>query len=132
MQNFEDFLALSKQQAEPQRLLLVFSKAELNPDATELEKEGFEKGEGGHLTPTVCVDKSPDEVGSFENLNQQAIKMGNEWDVAFMTTLSGKNGIAPTTEDAEQPLYDIIHAVQNGQVQNFLAMDNTGKLISLS
>lgn len=132
MQNFEDFLAISQQQAEPQRLLMVFSRAELSPDATELEKEGFEKGEGGHLTPTVCVDKTPEEVGSFENLNAQAIKMGKEWDVAFMSTMPGKNGMAPAPEDAEQPLYDMIHAIQNGQVQNFLAMDKAGKLISLS
>ena len=53
MEHFDDFLAAARGQTEPQRLLLVFARAECPPDATPAEREAFERGEGGALAPAV-------------------------------------------------------------------------------
>ena len=56
--SFDDLLLQARQQAEPQRLLFVFSGAELPDDATAQQRARFEAGAGGALTPLMCVDKT--------------------------------------------------------------------------
>ena len=68
MHTFDEFLAIARQQPEPQRLLLVFAKAGIEVDATPAERAAFERGEGGVLSPEVCVDRTAQEVASFGSL----------------------------------------------------------------
>ena len=44
---FADLLSAAQQQAEPQRLLMVFVSAELPEDATAAEQQRHAEGEGG-------------------------------------------------------------------------------------
>ena len=57
--SYSDLIQASYSQQEPQRLLFVFCRAELPDEASPEEKAAFERGEGGALTPVVCVDKTP-------------------------------------------------------------------------
>ncbi|MDY0191256.1 MAG: hypothetical protein RBR22_11030 [Desulfuromonas sp.] len=130
--NYDDLLQAAKSQAEPQLLLFVFTKAELPEDATELEKENFAQGLGGTLTPVVCVDKSPKELDNFATLLEESKKTGQDWDVVFVSSMSGHGGIAPNSDQAEQPLQMMVQAIQAGSIGSFLAFSNTGDILNIS
>jgi hypothetical protein len=129
--NYDDLLQAAKEQAEPQLLLFVFTKAELSEDATEIEKENFAQGLGGTLTPVVCVDKSPEELSSFADLLEESKKTGQDWDVVFVSTMSGHGGIAPNSDQAEQPLQMMVQAIQAGGIGSFLAFSNSGEILDI-
>ncbi|ART79387.1 ribonucleotide reductase subunit alpha [Oceanisphaera avium] len=130
--SYDDLLHAARSQAEPQLLLFVFTQAQLPEDATEAEKVNFEQGMGGTLTPVVCVDKSPDELGSFADLLAESKKTGQAWDVVFISTMSGHGGIAPNSDQAEQPLQMMVQSIQAGSINGFLAFNNTGEILEFS
>lgn len=130
--NYDDLLQAARSQAEPQLLLFVFTKAELPEDATQEEKENFSKGLGGTLTPVVCVDKSPDELSNFTALVEESKKTGQDWDVVFVSSMSGHGGTAPNSDQAEQPLQMMVQAIQAGSVGSFLAFNSSGEILAIS
>lgn len=130
--SFDDLLQAANSQTEPQLLLFVFTKAELPEDATEDEKANFAQGMGGTLTPVVCVDKSPEEISSFAALMEESKKTGQDWDVVFASSLSGRAGIAPNSDQAEQPLQMMVQAIQAGSIGSFLAFSKAGEILDIS
>ena len=70
--NFDDLLRSAREQAQPQRLLFVFTAAGMPDDATPEQRTRFQAGQGGTLTPLMCVDKAPDELASFDALLEEA------------------------------------------------------------
>lgn len=129
---FADLLQAAQGQAEPQRLLMVFVAAELPDDATEEEKQAFARGEGGALAPVLCVDKCPEEIADFAALVAEAALTGKAWDLLFAAGLSGRGGIAPNSDEAEQPLKMMVGAIQSGSIGNFLAFDRQGQVVSFN
>lgn len=128
---FDDLLAAARQQPQPQRLLLVFAAIELPDDATPAERAAFERGQGGALVPQMCVDKRPDELGSFEQLTQEATAFGQPWGMVFAAALSGAAGQAPTSADAEAPLQRMVQAIRMGRIQNLIPFDPQGRAVLL-
>jgi hypothetical protein len=131
LENFDDLLAESRRQAEPQRLLLVFAQAELPPDATVDEREAFKRGEGGALAPSVCVDKLPEEIGTFAALIDEARSIGVHWDVIFVAAMGGRRGHAPNSDEAVQPLRMMVEQIKGGRIGRFLCVDRQGQLVQL-
>lgn len=131
MQHFDDFLRSARQQAEPQRLLLVFATAELPADASAAEQAAFERGEGGALAPAVCVDKLPEEIASFAALQRESQQALPHWDVLFVAALDGRGGHPPGSDEAVQPLRMMVEQIKGGQVGRFLAVDRAGDLVDL-
>lgn len=129
--HFDDLLAAAREQAEPQRLLIVLAAAELPPDATPAEREAFARGEGGALAPVLCVDKLADEVESFAGLRAESEATGVGWDILFVSTLSGRAGIAPNSDEAMQPLKMMVEQIKGGRIGRFLAANRDGELVSL-
>ncbi|MEO8160643.1 MAG: ribonucleotide reductase subunit alpha [Arenimonas sp.] len=132
LQNFADVLDAARRQPEPQRLLLVFAAAELPRDATAQDKAAFERGEGGALAPKVCVDKRPEEIGSFERLVEESRETGVTWDILFVAALGGRGGFAPNPDEAVQPLRMMVEAIKGGRIADFLAVDKQGSLVQLA
>ena len=87
--SFDDLLSAARQQEQPQRLLFVFTEAELDPDSTEAQRRDFEAGHGGALVPVLTADKSPDELAGFATMVQESQLIGKSWAVVFVAALSG-------------------------------------------
>lgn len=130
--HFTDLLTMARQQEEPQRLLMVFSSAELPGDADAVQKEAFSRGEGGALAPVLCVDKLPEDIQSFEDLAKQAALTGLNWDILFVAAMNGRAGVAPNEDEAVQPLKMMVEAVKNGRISQFAAIDRNGEIVALT
>ena len=75
----------------------------------------------------MCVDKTLDELGSFADLVTESEDMGKDWQIVLVACLSGRNGIAPTSDEATPSLEMMIKTVEQGSsLSNFLAFDKKG------
>lgn len=127
--SFQDLLSASRQQPEPQRLLFTFAKVELPEDATDVQRERFDARHGGTLSPSMCVDKAADDIESFQMLVEESEKTGQPWDIVFVICLSGRAGVAPSADEAAQPLRFMVNAINNGRVAEFAAFDRAGNVL---
>ena len=130
--SFQDLLDAAQQQPEPQRLLFVFAKVELPQNASAQQLERYENREGGTLTPSLCVDKAPAEIESFAALVAESETTGQDWDMVFVGSLSGRAGVAPSADEAAQPLRFMVNAINNGQVAQFATFDRNGAVLQFS
>ncbi|MCH8498207.1 MAG: ribonucleotide reductase subunit alpha [Marinobacter sp.] len=131
LRNYADLYREARQQPEPQRFLFVFCRVELPEDASDAERKSFESGEGGALTPVVCVDKLPSDVPDFDGLVKESEATGQRWDMVFVAAMSGRAGFPPTADEARQPMSMMVEAVRMGSVGNFLAMNRAGEFVAL-
>jgi len=129
--SYSDLIQASHSQQEPQRLLFVFCRAELPDEASAEEKAAFERGEGGALTPVVCVDKTPDEAPDFGALQEESRATGQSWDVVFVAAMSGRGGTPPSTDEAQQPMTMMVESIRLGHISNYLPLDSHGNAVSL-
>ena len=130
--SYADLLSAAAQQLQPQRLLFVFTKAELPKDHNIFQKQQVESQQGGELTAIMCVDKLTEELGSFDDLVAESKYTGKEWDIVFISTMSGKLGVAPTSQEANRPLDSMIASIKNGNIGNYLAFNQSGELLKFS
>lgn len=93
--NFSDLLDAARAQGAPQRLLFLFAVRELPVNHTPGQKKRFDAGQGGALTPVMCVDKEPGELTDFAALARESAATGQPWDVVFAAALAGQDGAAP-------------------------------------
>jgi len=129
--SYSELINATKDEHEPQRLLFVFCRAELPDDASAAEKAAFERGEGGALTPVICVDKSPQEVSEFSVLVEESQNTGQPWDVVFVAAMSGRGGTPPSSDEAQQPMTMMVESIRLGHVSNYLPLDKRGNAINL-
>lgn len=129
--NYQDLIQATREQAEPQRLLFVFCRAELPDDASNEERAAFERGEGGALTPVICVDKTPDEAPDFNILALESEATGQPWDMVFVAAMSGRGGVAPSSDEAQQPLTMMVEGIRMGHISNYLPLNSRGEAVSL-
>ena len=131
--DYQSLLSVARQQPEPQRLLFVFLRASLPADHQGDEKERFQAGKGGELEPIMTVDKVLDELGSFSDLVAESEQMGQEWQIVLAAGLAGKNGIAPDSAAAEQPLKEMVETVRfGGDLAKYIAFGRDGTLMQFS
>ena len=130
--NYNDFLLEAKKQPQHQQVLFVFTKAEPPESQSTKEIELFNAGKGGILTPIMAVDKSIDELKSFESLSKEAQQMSPDWKVVFVACLDGIVDDTLTNEKVDDSLKDMVQGIQQGMVSKYLAFDNDGELINMS
>jgi len=107
---FSKLIEAAKQQEQPQRLLMLFAKAEGN------KKKGKNAvNETGTVTPLMCVDKLPEELESFDALIKEADGISEDWNFVLIAGLGGSDGVAPPTEAAEPYLNQMANDVMMGQ-----------------
>ena len=124
--SFDDLLRSAREQDAPQRLLFVFTTAGVPDDATQDQPARFKAGEGGTLTPLMCVDKTPDELVSFDALRDESRLLGTAWDIVFVAAMAGSATREPTSLEAEAPLQRMVEAIKSGRIGGFISFDAAG------
>ena len=128
--DYQSLLAVGKQQIDPQRFLFVFLQTSLPADHNDADKQRFHSGQGGELTPIMCVDKDLEELTNFADLVTESEQMEQDWSMVLIACLSGKNGVLPSSAEAEQPLKMMVQVVQSGgDLSKYLAFDRQGSLL---
>jgi hypothetical protein len=130
--SFDDLLRAAREQSEPQRLLFVFATAVLPDNSTPEQRARFEAGQGGALAPLMSVDKSPKELGTFAALVEESRQFGHDWAIVFVASLSGRDGRAPTSEEADSSLQRMIEAIKSGLFGSFIPFDRQGQPMLLN
>jgi hypothetical protein len=128
---FDDLLRAARTQATPQRLLFVFAGIELPDDSTPAQRAGYGRGEGGAVVPLMCVDKTPDELQSFDDLTREAAQFGRPWGMVFASAMSGPLGLPPRSEDAEAPLQAMVEAIKQGRLEHCIPFNPQGQTVRL-
>lgn len=129
--SYQDLVQASQQEHEPQRFLFVFCRAELPDDASAQEKAAFARGEGGALTPVICVDKTPEEAPEFSVLSEESLATGQDWDMVFVAAMSGRGGVEPSSDEARQPMTMMVESIRLGHIGHYLPLDRSGQSVSL-
>lgn len=129
--NFDDLLDAARQQAQAQRLLMVFTCAELPDHCTPEQRLEFEAGNGGALVPAMCADKAPDEIENFAALKLESSQFQSQWQVMFVAALSGRNDTGPASKDIEKTLNHMVDSIKLGDLNNMIAFDTSGSAVSL-
>jgi len=130
--SFDDLLRAATEQPEPQRLLFVFATAGVDADATAEQRASFEAGQGGTLTPLMCVDKLPSELASFDALLEESHQLDPAWDMVFVASLPGSGGTSPTSQQAEAPLQRMVDSIKSGRIGDFIPFDAQGQPVQFS
>jgi len=130
--SYEALLQAAREQTAPQRLLFVFARAELPEDSTTEQRAGFAAGRGGTLEPLMSVDKAAEELGSFAALVEESRQFAPDWSIVFVSSLAGRNGRAPTSEEAERSLQGMIESIKAGMLGSFIPFDRQGAPLLLS
>ena len=94
---FDDLIAAARTQPTPQTLLMVFVDVELPPDASLDERTRFEQGQGGALTPRMCLDRAAADLSDWTDLAAEADQQSPAWRMVIAAALSGRDGIQPQT-----------------------------------
>jgi hypothetical protein len=131
IENFADLLQAAHAQPLSQRLLFVFANAVLPDDANAQQRAGFVAGHGGALVPVMCVDKSPDELSSFDVLAQEAAQFGQAWRFVFAGALSGSARNAPDAQAVDASLQAMVESIKRGDMTRYLAFDQHGSPVVL-
>jgi hypothetical protein len=127
--SFDDLLRAASEQPEPQRLLFVFANAVLPDDSTVEQRARFQAGQGGALTPVMCADKTPEELGTFAALVEESSQFGADWAIVFVASLPGRDGRGPTSKEAERPLQRMVESIRAGAFGSFLPFGRGGELM---
>lgn len=130
--SYEDLLNAANAQPVPQRLLFVFTEAELPGDHTSEQQERFKARKGGALTPVMCVDKLASEKGSFASLVEESHQTGKSWDIVFVACMDIMPGHSHSGDATEQPLKSMVKSIREGSIGKFLAFNREGELVQLS
>jgi hypothetical protein len=119
-------LRSAREQDTRQRLLFVFTAAGVPDEATPEQHARFKAGQTGTLTPLMCVDKTPDELASFDALFDESRLLGTAWDIVFVAAMTGSAARAPTSLEAEAPLQRMVEAIKSGRIGGFSPFDTAG------
>ena len=123
--NFKKMVQAAEAQDQPQRLLIMLAKS-------EIEVNDKEKGMSGTITPVICVDKTPDEITTFEGFVSEADRVNSDWDMMFIAGLAGENNQMPTPEDADPVLNKMVNDLMSGQdLSKYLVLDRNDEPVDI-
>lgn len=129
--HFDDLLAAARSQPGPDRLLLVFATASLPADATAEQREQFEAGESGELTPIMFVDQDPAVLTDFAALARDAAERTPDWVLVFASALPSIRGRPPADREVDAALQRMVEAVKSGRLAGMIPFNRQGEAVQL-
>lgn len=115
---FDDVLRTGLAARIPQRLLLLFVKA------VQADTGGPYHIAGAQLKPVLTLDKVLSGRLDFAALVSEADAIDNGWDFVLLGSLSGRDGMLPSSAEAQQHLYQRAQAaLEVGDLSRFLVFD---------
>lgn len=129
---FADLLQAARQQPEPQRLLFVFVDSNVPSDANAAQKANHARGEGGELTPVLCVDKTPEQIKSFDALVTESLATGKGWQIVFVAALADQADYLPDNKDLDEAFQRMVQMIKYGTISSLLAFDRAGDPVIFS
>jgi len=141
IESFDDLLRMARAQAERQRFLFVFLRAELPEDAGPEQAARFAAGEGGALAPVMYADKGLHELRDFATLRAESRRtadhlgqgqgVGTEWDILLVGILAGGTMREPDEDQVDEALQGMLRAVRQGRsLAHLAAFDRDGQPVS--
>lgn len=128
---FDQLLQAAQQQPHAQRLLMVFVRADTPDRASGADRTHCDAGMAGELTPLMCVDKTPESIGSFAALCEEAKQFGQDWALVFVAGMSGQGDIPPTEAQAQAPLEGMVQAIKDGRIDHLVPFNRAGQAVRL-
>lgn len=109
---------MAKEMEDAQRLLFLFAKG------TNMLGEGTSSYESGTIEAVMCVDKSPEELTTFEDLVNEADQYTKKWNFIFTTALSGQKGQSPSDQEVDAALTKMSNIFNSGEdLSRFVVWD---------
>lgn len=129
--NFNELLAAARAQPIPQRLLFLFARAELPSEASAEQRFDFETRQGGHLTPLMSVDKTPDSLTSFSSFAAEADQISADWEIVFVGALQSSNGHHIDAAMVDDALNRMTEAIHLDQIDGLIPFNRLGEAVVL-
>jgi hypothetical protein len=120
MSKFQELLSMARYQPEQVKLLMLFTKANVENSHNDVNK--------GIIEPVMCVDKLPDELLDYETLCREADAINKDWDLVFITS------IAANVEASliDKSMKSMVSDVQTGQnTAMYVVLDREDNLVEL-
>lgn len=112
--SFTELLSAAQQQAQPQRLLFLFAKADRITNGSN----------AGSIEPVMCSDKLPEDLDTFQSLVNEADQISTEWDFVIIAGLDGSDGKVATDEMTEAHLKNMADNLVTGEnLSQYLILD---------
>ncbi|WP_370279580.1 ribonucleotide reductase subunit alpha [Pontibacterium sp.] len=123
---FKELLDAARKQDEPQRLLFLFAQIE------KLDSKKHKQRQHGSVVPLMCVDKLPADLTDFAALAAEADQVSADWDFMLAAGLPGKNGLPPSTDDAEPHLNKMANDLMMGaDLSRYVIFDRQGNPVAM-
>ncbi|MBW7922163.1 MAG: ribonucleotide reductase subunit alpha [Rubellimicrobium sp.] len=139
--SFDDLLRVARAQAERQRFLFVFLRAELPEDAGPEQEARFAAGQGGALAPVMYADKALHELRDFATLRAESQRTADhlgqgqevepDWDILLVGILAGGTMREPDEDQVNSALQTMLRTVREGRsLAHLAAFDRDGHPVS--
>ncbi len=120
MSKFQELLTMARYQPEPVKLLMLFTKANVESAHNEVNK--------GVIEPVMCVDKLPAELIDFKTLCNEADAINKAWDLVFITSIAAN----VDASIIDKSMKAIVSDVQTGQnTAMYIVLDREDNLVEL-
>ncbi|MCP1673539.1 hypothetical protein J2T57_000631 [Natronocella acetinitrilica] len=129
--SFDDLKTAGLAEPEPQRLLILLLRADPGPDGKAVTRKGVTRGRGT-LTPVMATDLELTPRLNLAAIIEEADSLGEPWQLMMVSSLGGRNGHMPTTEDAGGYLEGMVQAVREGHdLSRYAVFDRAGSPVKL-
>jgi len=120
MSKFQELLSMARHQAEPVKLLLLFTKANVESSVNDVNK--------GVIEPVMCVDKLPSELTDYTALCHEADNINQAWDLLFVTSIGANTEVSLI----ESSMKEMIKDVQSGKnTALYVVLDREDNIVEM-
>ncbi|WP_105169733.1 ribonucleotide reductase subunit alpha [Pseudoalteromonas sp. T1lg23B] len=120
MSKFQELLTMARYQAEPVKLLMLFTKTNIESASKDVNK--------GFIQPVMCVDKLPHELADYASLCQEADAINTDWDLVFLTSISANTD----TDIIDKSMKSMVSDIQTGKnTSMYVVLDRQDNLVEM-